>query len=276
MVSIADRFPASKKATPSKRDTEMTNGIYINNIPKSVKNEELMNLLKSKGLSEDITEEETEVVEKEKNKSITILNLKNTIVKELMSSFHFPDCHTKFFGSLIYCKPIRETTPTKSKERIDSSSTEKSSEKPPNPSADAAGDVTSQKDENGSSSVSTEEENHTLVGESPTPSSNESESTSDKSKDETGITKLNTTTEQQLSIPPGLNLSKSALKRLKKKQAEKNREANESLSPELLKLSEKKELMEEKWSNILNGGKHKLSPEDKSRSVKPRALSLHN
>lgn len=252
MISIVERFPPQSKVTPTKRDVDMYDGVNLNNFPINTKEEDIMKILKDNGMPDEITKEQLIINEKKKNKSVTINGLDRETITSIISEVDFHESNKKFFGNPIYCKPVRNITPVK--------------------------------------------ETHEAVKSSPKDASAEEEKTSPTSSDNLesdagdepqNITKeVKKASEEHLQTPniPGLHISKSAMKRQRKKQAELK--LKESMNPKETEVetghtrneekspSPSKETLEERWLNNINSLKHKHSPEEEVRSVRSRSVSL--
>ena len=143
------------------------------------------------------------------------------------------------------------------------------------------------KDKSSSDTVADSEEKEVKESLSPSVQSDDKKDVHDEANNSNGEQSKIVDKQQSPNIP-GLHMSKSAIKKQKKKQAEmRQKEAENSKELEAkVKGNENdhddsktptKATLEERWmSHIRKNGKHKLSPDDKERSVRPRSVSPLN
>ena len=252
-----------------------------------------MKVLKLNGLPNETSNDQIQINEKKNNKSVTIIGLGAEAIRTIESNLHFPESHKKPFDKPLYCTPIRETTPVKKKsdETDTDETTESSSSHSTESSSLGTGDISGARtkpDESDPTKNEYDADNKSSISES-----DEKEQTGQQeqaSKDKKGNANDKSPNAKSPSKPsniPGLHLSKNALKKLKKKEkAERNQidfgcehsKDDDEKDPNDVSTStsDKKLMLEEKWLSHITGGKHRLSPEDKQRSVRHQSLSEVN
>ena len=115
-IYTADSFPPIvDKGTQRKTDSEKFTGISINNLPLKATEKEILSLLSSmvSDLPNQIKIEDIKFNKKDKNQNITLEPLPSTSVMKLFECLDFPQTKKKHLGVPLYCKPIRNLTPSK-------------------------------------------------------------------------------------------------------------------------------------------------------------------
>ena len=116
------RFPPSRKVQdPSTRDIEFMDGICVRNFPKTLSDNELKTFLINHGIPQDHDSGKIKINRNERNSSVIIRDITPAVVQALFSAIHFHETKQKFFDVPIFCKPLRNMTPTKAKEATETS-----------------------------------------------------------------------------------------------------------------------------------------------------------
>ena len=112
-VKVAASFPPMERPEPTNRDIEHYNGITVKNFPPNLDEKQIRQFLLNYGVPHDHSMESIKVNKSEKKTWVFIDNLSPENVQLIFRSIHFPLSNQKFFDVPIYCKPMRNMTPTK-------------------------------------------------------------------------------------------------------------------------------------------------------------------
>ena len=122
--------PSIKHPEPSIKDVDNYDGITIRNIPKTLDDNEIFTFLMNYGLPHDHGLEGTRINKGIKNTWVVIDGINPKEVQTLFNSIHFPLTKQKFFDVPLYCKALRNMTPTKKAPEEAKTPDNKDAEKP--------------------------------------------------------------------------------------------------------------------------------------------------
>ena len=91
------------------------NGITIRNFPSNLTEDSIKNFLMKCGLPPDHDPTCININKGPKNTFTVVDKLTPDIVQNLYKAIHFHETQSKFFDAPLYCKPLRNLTPIKSK-----------------------------------------------------------------------------------------------------------------------------------------------------------------
>ena len=108
---IKDKFsPKVIRPEPTEADFLRTEGLIVNNFPKTLSDEEIHKFLKD-CFQDDIDETRIKLSKSKKNISATVEPLSPEQVQKATKLIHFPNCKQKFFQNPLYCRAIRTLSP---------------------------------------------------------------------------------------------------------------------------------------------------------------------
>ena len=102
-----------KRPEPESRDIKHFNGVSVKNFPSKLDEKAILTFLINYGLPTTHDSVHININKEGKNTGVIIDGLGTTAVQRLYNSIHFPLTKQKFFDVPLYCKPIRNMTPTK-------------------------------------------------------------------------------------------------------------------------------------------------------------------
>ena len=102
-----------ERPEPESRDIEQFNGVSVKNFPTKLDEKEILTFLINYGLPTTHDSVHININKEGKSTGVIIDDLGTTAVQTLYNSIHFPVTKQKFFDVPLYCKPIRNMTPTK-------------------------------------------------------------------------------------------------------------------------------------------------------------------
>ena len=115
------RFPSKiLRETPTTRVIEQFDGITVKNIPTRLDDKDIFEFLFNYGLPDDHGIEQIRINKDKKNTWVVIDGLAPEDVNTMYDSIHFPKTRQKFFDVPIYCRPLRNMTPTKAEKKTES------------------------------------------------------------------------------------------------------------------------------------------------------------
>ena len=110
-------FPtAIKTKDTSNRDIELSDGIIIRNLPKTLDDKKIQTFLINRGLPLNHNDDEIKINRGERNTNVVINGLSSPDIQTLFSSIHFHTAKQLFFDVRLFCKPLRNMTLTKPEE----------------------------------------------------------------------------------------------------------------------------------------------------------------
>ena len=105
--------PAIKRPVPTEDDIKKYSGIVINNFPLGLAKTDVIKFLQKKGLPKKFDHDKVLLSDTKKGTSVEIASIDSDLVKAIMSKIHFIDTRTKFFERPLYCRAVRELSPSK-------------------------------------------------------------------------------------------------------------------------------------------------------------------
>ena len=102
--------PVIARPEPTEDDKSKYDGVCLKNFPKEAKKTEVINFLKSKGLPEELSDDN---IAFGTHGNVEIRRIPSQICQDLIDNIHFVATRQTFFGKPIYCRAVRALTPEK-------------------------------------------------------------------------------------------------------------------------------------------------------------------
>ena len=128
-VTIKDKAvfsPNIKRPNPSGKDIEKYVGVTVNNFPKQLAKTDIVSFLQEHGLSDKCNKDSIALSDTKNGTNVEISPLDQDTVDKLIKKINFSETRTKFFDRPLYCRALRELTPTKVVEKEDDNKIEDS------------------------------------------------------------------------------------------------------------------------------------------------------